>query len=82
MGGWWWWWCVDGIKIHLRLNVCLMFAPCSSEAVQPLNGELVFEMRPVMSNATIIEKILLSIIYVYTLYTHYLKVLILHREKL
>lgn len=80
MGGWWWWF--DGIKIHLRLNVCLMFAPCSSEAVQPLNGELVFEMRPVMSNATIIEKIY-YLLYMYIhIYTHYLKVLILHREKL
>lgn len=68
-GWWWWWWCVDGIKIHLRLNVCLMFAPCSSEAVQPLNGELVFEMRPVMSNATIIEKIY-YLLYMYIRYIH------------
>lgn len=47
--------CVRGIegikipKIHLRVEVCLMCAPCGSEAVEPLNRKQVFELRPVMS---------------------------------
>lgn len=40
--------CVGGggteeIKIHLRPNMCLMFAPRSGEAVEPLNKEQVFK---------------------------------------